>query len=54
MPLPETRYAMNNGLHVAYQLTGDGPMDVVLLTQWFSSSRAPAASPASIAVLAAP
>lgn len=37
MPLPETRYAMNNGLHVAYQLTGDGPMDVVLLTQWFSN-----------------
>jgi len=33
--LPETRYARNNGLHVAYQLVGDGPVDVVLLTQWF-------------------
>ena len=32
--LPETRYAKNNGLHVAYQLVGDGPIDVVLLTQW--------------------
>jgi hypothetical protein len=34
---PETRYATNNGPYVAYQLTGDGPMDVVLLTQWFSN-----------------
>lgn len=37
MTLPETRYARNNGLHVAYQLVGDGPVDVVLLTQWFSN-----------------
>ena len=37
MTLPETRYAKNNGLHVAYQLVGDGPMDIVLLTQWFSN-----------------
>lgn len=37
MTLPETRYARNNGLHVAYQLVGDGPLDVVLLTQWFSN-----------------
>jgi pimeloyl-ACP methyl ester carboxylesterase len=35
--LPETRYARNNGLHVAYQLVGDGPVDIVLLTQWFSN-----------------
>jgi pimeloyl-ACP methyl ester carboxylesterase len=35
--LPETRYARNNGLYVAYQLVGDGPVDVVLLTQWFSN-----------------
>jgi hypothetical protein len=35
--LPETRYAENGGLHVAYQLVGDGPVDVVLLTQWFSN-----------------
>jgi hypothetical protein len=35
--LPETRYARNNGLHVAYQLVGNGPVDVVLLTQWFSN-----------------
>jgi len=37
MTLPETRYARNNGLHVAYQLVGHGPVDVVLLTQWFSN-----------------
>jgi hypothetical protein len=37
VPLPETRYATNNGLHVAYQLTGDGSVDVVLLAQWFSN-----------------
>ena len=37
MTLPETRYAKNNGLHVAYQLVGDGPIDAVLLTQWFSN-----------------
>jgi len=35
--LPETRYAANGGLHVAYQLVGDGPVDLVLLTQWFSN-----------------
>jgi pimeloyl-ACP methyl ester carboxylesterase len=35
--LPETRYARNNGLYVAYQLVGDGPVDVVLLIQWFSN-----------------
>ena len=34
---PETRYAVNDGLHVAYQLVGDGPVDVVMLTQWFSN-----------------
>jgi class 3 adenylate cyclase len=35
--LPETRYAEKDGLYVAYQLVGDGPVDVVLLTQWFSN-----------------
>jgi hypothetical protein len=32
---PETRYAANGGLRVAYQLFGDGPVDMV--TQWFSN-----------------
>jgi pimeloyl-ACP methyl ester carboxylesterase len=33
---PETRYAKSGDLHVAYQLVGDAPLDLVLLTQWFS------------------
>jgi class 3 adenylate cyclase len=35
--LPETRYAKNGDLHIAYQLIGDGPVDVVLLPQWFNN-----------------
>jgi class 3 adenylate cyclase len=35
--LPETRYATNDGLYVAYQQVGDGPVDIVMLTQWFSN-----------------
>jgi class 3 adenylate cyclase len=33
---PETRYAKHAGGYVAYQVVGHGPIDVVLLTQWFS------------------
>lgn len=36
MRAPETRYAKNGGSHVAFQLAGDGPTDLILLTQWFS------------------
>jgi hypothetical protein len=38
--LPETRYATNNGLYVAYQQAGTGPVGIVMLTQWFSNVRA--------------
>lgn len=34
---PETRYVSNGDLHIAYQLVGDGPVDIVLLPQWFSN-----------------
>jgi len=34
--LPETRYAPAGGLHLAYQVLGDGPPDLLLLDQWFS------------------
>ena len=34
--LPETRYARHGGLHLAYQVLGDGPPDLLLLDQWFS------------------
>jgi class 3 adenylate cyclase len=33
---PETRYARNGDSHIAYQVTGDGPVDVVLVSRWIS------------------
>lgn len=34
---PETRFAgTTDGLHIAYQVTGSGPVDMVLLRGWFS------------------
>ena len=38
--LPETRYARLGGLHLAYQVLGDGPPDILLLDQWFSHMEA--------------
>jgi hypothetical protein len=35
--LPEIRYATNDGLYVACQQVGDGPVGIVMLTQWFSN-----------------
>ena len=32
---PETRYARLGDLHLAYQVLGDGPPDILLLDQWF-------------------
>jgi class 3 adenylate cyclase len=34
---PETRYARAGNMHIAYQLLGEGPVDVVLADQWFSN-----------------
>src|SRR5688572_1301830 len=34
--LPETRYARAGGAHIAYQVLGHGPVDIVLADQWFS------------------
>jgi class 3 adenylate cyclase len=34
---PETRYARSGDLHIAYQSVGDGPLDVLLVDQWFSN-----------------
>ncbi len=36
MVLPETRYATRGDIHIAYQVTGDGPLDLVLVSVWFS------------------
>lgn len=33
---PETRYARHGGLHLAYQVLGKGPPDVLFVDQWFS------------------
>ena len=33
--IPETRYARLGDLHLAYQVLGDGPPDILLLDQWF-------------------
>jgi class 3 adenylate cyclase len=34
---PETRYARSGDLHIAYQVVGSGPRDLVLVDQWFSN-----------------
>jgi class 3 adenylate cyclase len=34
--IPETEYARHGGLHLAYQVLGEGPPDILLLDQWFS------------------
>src|SRR6476659_8408364 len=38
--LPETRYARRAGLHLAFQVLGEGPPDLLLLDQWFSHMEA--------------
>jgi class 3 adenylate cyclase len=37
---PETRYARNGDAHVAYQVIGTGPIDLVVIDQWFSNMEA--------------
>ena len=34
---PETRYARAGDVHIAHQLLGEGPVDIVLADQWFSN-----------------
>ncbi len=31
---PQTRYAKNGDLHIAYQVVGEGPIDLALLPEW--------------------
>jgi class 3 adenylate cyclase len=33
---PETKYARSGDLHIAYQVFGDGPLDLVFLSSWIS------------------
>src|SRR5262249_61599142 len=34
--VPETRYARSGNLHIAYQVVGDGPVDLVFVHGWIS------------------
>ena len=34
--VPETRYTRSGDVHIAYQVVGDGPQDVVALAEWTS------------------
>jgi pimeloyl-ACP methyl ester carboxylesterase len=34
---PETRYARNGGLSIAYQVVGDGELDLVFFPEWFNN-----------------
>ncbi|HYE91195.1 MAG TPA: adenylate/guanylate cyclase domain-containing protein [Terriglobales bacterium] len=36
MRVPETRYAKSGGVHIAYQVAGDGPVDLVFVHGWIS------------------
>jgi class 3 adenylate cyclase len=33
---PETKYAKSGDVHIAYQVVGDGPVDLVIVTGWVS------------------
>ena len=37
MDRPETRYAMSEGVNIAYQVVGDGPFDLVYVPGWVSN-----------------
>ena len=37
METPKTRYAVSNGIHIAWQMFGDGPVDLVFVPGWFSN-----------------
>jgi hypothetical protein len=34
--VPETKYAKSGNVHIAYQVTGDGPVDLVFVHGWIS------------------
>ena len=38
MEMPETRYAKTaDGVHIAYQVVGNGPIDLVYVSGWISN-----------------
>ena len=34
--VPETRYAKKDGIHIAYQVVGEGDLDLLLVGSWYS------------------
>ena len=36
MTIPEIRYAKSGDVHIAYQVVGEGPIDLVLVHGWIS------------------
>src|SRR5215470_15049880 len=34
--VPETQYARVGNVHIAYQVVGSGPIDLVLIPEWFT------------------
>ena len=38
--VPETRYAKKDGVHIAYQVVGEGDLDLLLVGSWFSHMEA--------------
>jgi pimeloyl-ACP methyl ester carboxylesterase len=45
--IPETRFASADDLHIAYQVVGGGPIDVVFVPDWFNHVEAQWDEPAS-------
>ena len=37
MDAPETRYARSGDLQIAYQVVGEGPLDIVLISSYLSN-----------------
>ena len=36
MKAPETRYALSGDVHIAYQVVGEGPIDLVFVPGWIT------------------
>ncbi len=49
--LPETRYVKSGDVHIAYQVVGDGPLDIVYVPGFVSNVEATWDSPARAAFL---
>src|SRR3954447_14381870 len=37
MDVPRTRYARNGPVHLAYQVVGEGPRDLIFITSWIAA-----------------